>query len=55
MYQDDDGPLNLTDGDPDTYWESDGSQGNHWIQLRMKRGTIIKLVILKDFLDRIQY
>ena len=40
--QDDDGPLNLTDGDPDTYWESDGSQGQHWIQLRMKKGTVIK-------------
>ncbi|XP_025109253.1 E3 ubiquitin-protein ligase HECTD3-like isoform X2 [Pomacea canaliculata] len=41
-YCDEDGPLNLTDGDPDTYWESDGSQGQHWIQLRMKKGTVIK-------------
>ena len=23
----------LTDGDPDTYWETDGSQGRHWILL----------------------
>ncbi|XP_050401183.2 E3 ubiquitin-protein ligase HECTD3 [Patella vulgata] len=38
----DDGPMNLTDNDPDTYWESDGTQGQHWIQLRMKKGTIIK-------------
>ncbi|KAL5022299.1 hypothetical protein ScPMuIL_001454 [Solemya velum] len=36
------GPSSLTDGDPDTYWESDGSQGQHWIQLRMKKGTVIK-------------
>lgn len=32
----------LTDGDTDTYWESDGTQGQHWIQLRMKKGTIVK-------------
>ncbi|XP_046562104.1 E3 ubiquitin-protein ligase HECTD3-like [Haliotis rubra] len=41
-YCDEDGPLNLTDGDADTFWESDGNQGQHWIQLRMKKGTIIK-------------
>jgi len=34
----------LTDGDPETYWESDGSQGQHWIMIRMKKGTIIKYV-----------
>ncbi|XP_076441534.1 E3 ubiquitin-protein ligase HECTD3-like [Babylonia areolata] len=51
-YCDDDGPLNLTDGDPDTYWESDGSQGQHWIQLRMKKGTVIKkLCIVLDGAD----
>ena len=32
----------LTDGDESTYWESDGTQGKHWIRLRMKKGTIIK-------------
>jgi E3 ubiquitin-protein ligase HECTD3 len=32
----------LTDGDIETYWESDGSQGQHWIRLNMKPGTIIK-------------
>lgn len=32
----------LTDGDVETYWESDGSQGQHWIRLTMKPGTIIK-------------
>lgn len=31
----------LTDGDPDTYWESDGSAGRHWIELKMKKGAII--------------
>ncbi|KAK3585008.1 hypothetical protein CHS0354_024922 [Potamilus streckersoni] len=41
-YMEEFGPSSLTDGDPDTYWESDGSQGQHWIQLRMKKGTIIK-------------
>ncbi|CAB3977789.1 E3 ubiquitin- ligase HECTD3-like [Paramuricea clavata] len=32
----------LTDGDIETYWESDGSQGQHWIRLKMKPGTVIK-------------
>ncbi|XP_033095652.1 E3 ubiquitin-protein ligase HECTD3-like [Anneissia japonica] len=32
----------LTDGDTSTYWESDGSQGQHWMRLHMKKGTIIK-------------
>ena len=40
--QEDEGPDLLTDGDPDTYWESDGHQGQHWIRLKMKKGTIIK-------------
>lgn len=40
--QDEDGPENLTDGNPDTYWETDGTQGQHWIRLSMKKGTIIK-------------
>lgn len=34
----------LTDGDPDTYWETDGSQGRHWIKLLMRPGTVIRLV-----------
>lgn len=41
-YTDEYGPSCLTDGDPNTWWESDGSHGQHWIQLRMKKGTIIK-------------
>ncbi|XP_064606807.1 E3 ubiquitin-protein ligase HECTD3-like [Liolophura sinensis] len=43
---DEDGPQNLTDGDPETYWESDGSQGQHWIKLHMKKGVIIKKLCL---------
>ncbi|GFO48138.1 E3 ubiquitin-protein ligase hectd3 [Plakobranchus ocellatus] len=38
--------ANLTDGDPDTYWETDGSQGLHWIRLNMRKGTIIKSLSL---------
>ena len=34
--------INLTDGDSDTYWESDGHQGQHWIRMHMKKGVIIK-------------
>lgn len=34
----------LTDGDPDTYWETDGSQGRHWVKLLMRPGTVIRLV-----------
>nr|DBA17736.1 TPA: hypothetical protein GDO54_016064 [Pyxicephalus adspersus] len=36
----------LTDGNHDTYWESDGSHGQHWIQLNMKEGTIVKKLLL---------
>uniref|UniRef100_A0A8C1Z987 HECT domain containing 3 n=1 Tax=Cyprinus carpio TaxID=7962 RepID=A0A8C1Z987_CYPCA len=32
----------LTDGDTETFWESDGMQGQHWIRLHMKRGTVVK-------------
>lgn len=36
----------LTDGDPDTYWETDGSQGRHWIKLSMRPGTIIRQLLI---------
>ncbi|XP_030061835.1 E3 ubiquitin-protein ligase HECTD3 [Microcaecilia unicolor] len=36
----------LTDNYTDTYWESDGSQGQHWIRLHMKKGTVIKKLLL---------
>lgn len=60
-YQEDDGPDNMTDGDAETYWESDGNQGQHWIRLTMKKGTIIKYDInifailynLNLFIDKI--
>ncbi|CAL1547476.1 unnamed protein product [Lymnaea stagnalis] len=38
--------ANLTDDDPNTYWETDGQQGQHWIRLTMKKGTIIKSLSL---------
>ncbi|XP_044157622.1 E3 ubiquitin-protein ligase HECTD3 [Bufo gargarizans] len=42
----------LTDGRHDTYWQSDGSENQHWIQLLMKEGTIIKKLLLTvDFMD----
>ncbi|KAL4235652.1 E3 ubiquitin-protein ligase HTD3 [Mactra antiquata] len=41
-YTDENGPLCLTDGDPSSFWESDGSQGQHWIQLKMRKGTVVK-------------
>ncbi|KAG7283406.1 hypothetical protein CRUP_031459 [Coryphaenoides rupestris] len=42
----------LTDGDTETYWESDGMQGQHWIRLHMKRGTVVnKLILTVDATD----
>ncbi|XP_049630941.1 E3 ubiquitin-protein ligase HECTD3-like [Suncus etruscus] len=32
----------LTDNNIDTYWQSNGSDLDHWIRLTMKKGTIIK-------------
>ncbi|XP_025889253.1 E3 ubiquitin-protein ligase HECTD3 [Nothoprocta perdicaria] len=32
----------LTDGRTDTFWESEGPQGEHWVRLYMKKGSIIK-------------
>nr|XP_009679272.1 PREDICTED: E3 ubiquitin-protein ligase HECTD3-like [Struthio camelus australis] len=32
----------LTDGQRDTYWESDGPLGEHWVRLNMKKGTVVK-------------
>ncbi|CAH1774452.1 unnamed protein product [Owenia fusiformis] len=43
---DDDGAENMTDGDPETFWESDGSQNHHWVKLKMKKGTIIKKLLI---------
>ncbi|OXB78915.1 UNVERIFIED_CONTAM: hypothetical protein H355_013795 [Colinus virginianus] len=33
---------NLTDNEADTYWESNGSRGQHWVRLHMKKGAVIK-------------
>ncbi|XP_077981106.1 E3 ubiquitin-protein ligase HECTD3-like isoform X2 [Glandiceps talaboti] len=43
---DEDNAVCLTDGDTTTYWESDGSQGQHWIRIKMKRGTIVKKLFI---------
>ncbi|POI25210.1 hypothetical protein CIB84_011040 [Bambusicola thoracicus] len=32
----------LTDNQGDTYWESSGSPGQHWVRLHMKKGSVIK-------------
>ncbi|XP_039247976.2 cullin-9-like [Styela clava] len=32
----------LTDGNPETYWESNGSSGSHWINIFMKKGVVIR-------------
>ncbi|MCJ8740455.1 hypothetical protein PDJAM_G00059400 [Pangasius djambal] len=41
------GAACLTDGDTETYWESDGMQGQHWIRLHMKRGTVVSKLLLR--------
>ena len=40
---------NILDPDPDVYWESDGSQGQHWVRFVLTPGTIIeRFAILVD-------
>nr|CAB3234807.1 cullin-9-like [Phallusia mammillata] len=37
----------LTDGNPKTYWESNGSSGAHWINIFMRKGVVVrKLTVL---------
>ncbi|XP_056212243.1 E3 ubiquitin-protein ligase HECTD3-like isoform X1 [Falco biarmicus] len=36
------GAAHLTDNKTYTFWESDGSPGQHWVRLNMKKGTIVK-------------
>jgi len=43
---DDDDKENLLDGDPSSYWESDGNQGTHWVRLQMKAGVVIRKLIV---------
>ena len=33
---------NILDPDPEVYWESDGSQGQHWVRFTLVPGTIIE-------------
>jgi len=46
VMKDDDTSDHLTDGNTDTYWETDGGVGTHWIKLTMKPGTIIRYMII---------
>ena len=40
---------NMLDSDLENYWESDGSQGEHWLKFYMKPGTVIeKFSLLVD-------
>lgn len=40
---------NILDPDPDVYWESDGSQGQHWVRFVLVPGIIIeRFAILVD-------
>ncbi|XP_028939898.1 E3 ubiquitin-protein ligase HECTD3, partial [Antrostomus carolinensis] len=36
------GASHLTDNQTYTFWESNGSPGQHWVRLNMKKGTIVK-------------
>lgn len=40
---------NMFDPDLESYWESDGSQGQHWVRFHMKPGTVVeKFALLVD-------
>jgi len=43
---DEDDKENLLDGDPNSYWESDGNQGAHWVRLQMKTGVVIRKMLV---------
>lgn len=34
--------CHLTDNQAETFWESNGSVGQHWVRLNMKKGAIVK-------------
>ncbi|NXP43476.1 HECD3 ligase, partial [Heliornis fulica] len=36
------GVAHLTDNQTNTFWESSGPPGQHWVRLNMKKGTIVK-------------
>ncbi|KAM9469270.1 E3 ubiquitin-protein ligase HECTD3-like isoform 2-T2 [Clarias gariepinus] len=41
------GAACLTDGDPETFWQSDISQGQAWIRLTMMKGTVVSKLMLR--------
>ncbi|XP_057298971.1 E3 ubiquitin-protein ligase HECTD3-like [Hydractinia symbiolongicarpus] len=41
-----DSAYNLLDGDSDTFWESDGSLGRHYIRLQIATGVIIQRLVM---------
>uniref|UniRef100_A0A672I8L7 E3 ubiquitin-protein ligase HECTD3-like n=1 Tax=Salarias fasciatus TaxID=181472 RepID=A0A672I8L7_SALFA len=43
--------LYLTDADVDTYWESADKSGKHWIRLEMRRGVVVKKMMLSVNMD----
>uniref|UniRef100_A0A672I774 E3 ubiquitin-protein ligase HECTD3-like n=1 Tax=Salarias fasciatus TaxID=181472 RepID=A0A672I774_SALFA len=44
-------PRYLTDADVDTYWESADKSGKHWIRLEMRRGVVVKKMMLSVNMD----
>uniref|UniRef100_A0A7M4G2P0 E3 ubiquitin-protein ligase HECTD3-like n=2 Tax=Crocodylus porosus TaxID=8502 RepID=A0A7M4G2P0_CROPO len=46
-YVKDHGVPQLTDNQLFTFWESDGAQGEHWVRLTMKKGTVIKKLLIR--------
>ncbi|KAL5009613.1 hypothetical protein ScPMuIL_011918 [Solemya velum] len=34
--------FRLTDGDPNTFWQSDGAARSHWIRLHMRSNVVVK-------------
>ena len=45
----------LTDGSEDTYWESNGQVGQHWIRLHVKPGLVLEELTLKIDLEDDSY
>ena len=41
-----DSASNLLDDEPDTFWESDGSLGRHYIQLGIAPGVVIQRLVI---------
>ena len=41
-----DSAMNLLDDEPDTFWESDGSLGRHYVQIAIAPGVVIQRLII---------